>query len=211
MRLWKRATASARRESAAEPVRWAVVDVETSGLDAHADRVISIGAVAMLSNGRILPADSFELVVRQSVASDRDNILVHGIGVQAQQTGVDPARALREFLDYVAQAPLVAWHAPFDRGFLARAVRMYVNVPLGNPWLDLAQLAPALAPQVTAKSLDQWLAHFGIDAEARHSAAGDAFATAQLCARLIALAPGGRPVSFEALQRLARSRRWLGR
>lgn len=206
---WRRPDKNTRSDSAAGD-RWVVVDVETSGLDAGADRLISIGAVAMRADGRIVPPDSFEVVVRQEAASARDNILVHGIGVRAQLDGVEPAGALTAFLDYAGLAPLVAWHAPFDRGFLARAVRMHLNVPFTNAWLDLAQLAPAVVPSVTAKSLDQWLAHFSIDPGSRHSAAADAFATAQLCARLLALAPGGRPAAFDSLQRLASSRRWLG-
>jgi DNA polymerase-3 subunit epsilon len=189
--------------------RWVVVDVETSGLDAGADDLISIGAVAMRGDGRILPADSFEVVLRQERASTRDNILVHRVGVLAQARGVDRVPALEAFLDYVGVAPLVAWHAPFDRGFLARALRMYVNLPFSNRWLDLAQLAPALLPQVPAKGLDQWLAHFGIEVTARHSAAADAFATAQLCARLLPIARAQGARTFGALQRAARARRWL--
>lgn len=196
---------------AAASQRWVVVDVETSGLDAAADRLIAIGAVAMRADGRILPADSLEVVLRQEVPSSRENILVHGMGVQAQRSGLDPERAMHAFLDYVGVAPILAWHAAFDRGFLARALKMYANVPFGNPWLDLAQLAPALLPQVQARTLDQWLEHFSIPVAGRHSAAGDAFATALLATRLLALAHRQGANSFTQLQRLARARHWLVR
>ena len=46
--------------------RWVVVDVETSGFDPTQDGLISIGAVAMRADGRVLPAESFEIVYRLS-------------------------------------------------------------------------------------------------------------------------------------------------
>lgn len=191
------------------PERWVVVDVETSGMDPSVHGLIAIGGVAMRSDGRVVPGESFEVVYRQERASERQNILVHGIGVQAQQQGEDPARATRDFLDFVGVSPILAFHAPFDRGFLARAVKIFVNQPFDNPWLDLAELAPALDPKAGARALDEWLARYEIGVSVRHSAAADAFATALLAARLLpeARRQGGR--DFRALQKMARQAKWL--
>lgn len=189
--------------------RWVVVDVETSGFDFAKHRVISVGGVAMRADGAVIPADSLEIVYRQDEASAKENILVHGIGVDAQMRGADPREATRLFLDFVGACPIVAFHAPFDRGFLARAVRTYVNQPFDNPWLDLAELAPALDPRAGLKSLDEWLDRYGIPVSVRHSAAADAFATALLCARLLPQARRQGAHDFGSLQRLARQARWL--
>lgn len=189
--------------------RWVVVDVETSGMDLSQHGLISIGGVAMRSDGRVLPAESFEVVFRQDEASSRENILIHGIGVQAQTEGADPAEATRAFLDFVGVSPILAFHAPFDRGFLARAVKIFVNQPFDNPWLDLAELAPALDPRPGLKALDEWLGHYGITVSERHSAAADAFATALLAARLLPQAQRQGAKSFRAMQRMAREARWL--
>jgi DNA polymerase-3 subunit epsilon len=193
----------------AGPERWVVVDVETSGMDPSSDGLISIGGVAMRSDGRVLPGESFEIVYRQERASGRDNILVHGIGVLAQQQGVEPGPATRAFLDFVGISPILAFHAPFDRGFLARAVKIFVNQPFDNPWLDLAELAPLLDRSANAKALDEWLKRYDIRVTERHSAAADAFATALLAARLLpeARRQGGR--DFKALQKMARGAKWL--
>ncbi len=199
----------ARTGAASALQRWVVVDVETSGFDPSKDGLISVGAVALRSDGHVLPGDALEIVYRQDRASSRENILVHGIGVQAQHTGVDPQQATRAFLDYIGTAPILAFHAPFDRGFLARAVKVFVNQPFDNPWLDLAELAPALDPQAKLKSLDEWLQRYGIEVSVRHSAAADAFATALLAARLL---PKGRAQGVEdfgGLQKLARQAKWL--
>src|SRR5690242_1770124 len=79
--------------------RYVVVDVETSGIDTRVDRLIAIGAVAV-THGRIDFGDAFACVLRQDVASSDANILIHGIGAQAQARGADPASALLDFLDY---------------------------------------------------------------------------------------------------------------
>jgi len=208
MRGWLK-RAFARRIDDPAAVRWVVVDVETSGFDPTSDRLIAVGGVAMHANGHVLPGDSLEIVYRQKSASSKDNILVHGIGVDAQAKGADPAEATSAFLDFVGLCPILAFHAPFDRGFLARAVRIFVNQPFDNPWLDLAELAPALEPAANAKALDEWLTRYGIAVSARHSAAADAFATALLAAKLLPEARRQGARDFNALQRLAREARWL--
>ncbi|MFN7887225.1 MAG: 3'-5' exonuclease [Betaproteobacteria bacterium] len=194
---------------AAAADRWVVVDVETSGMDVASDGLLSIGAVAIGADGRVRPADSLEIVLRQQAASGKQNILVHGIGVQAQLSGVDPPAATRAFLDYVGTSPIVAFHAPFDRGFLARAVKVFVNQPFDNPWLDLAELAPALDPKARAEALDEWLARYGIPVVERHSAAADALATALLAARRLPHALRQGAAAVTPLQRLAKAGRWL--
>lgn len=210
MLAWlKQSLGIARQDPAHE--RWVVIDVETSGFDPASDTLISVGGVAIRADGRVVPADSIEITVRQHAASSKDNILIHGIGVDAQTKGLDPTHAASAFLDYVDSSPIMAFHAPFDRGFLARAVKIYINEPFGNDWLDLADLAHALDPRPRLKSLDEWLLRYGIPVIVRHSAAADAFATALLAARLISQAHAHGAREFRALQSMARNAKWLGR
>lgn len=172
-----------------EQARFIVVDVETSGLDARKDRLFSIGACAV--QGRRLHAgESYATILRHDEAGARANILIHGIGPQAQSAGQAPEEALMGFLEFAGKAPLVAFHARFDRTMLDRAVRETLGVRLVNPWLDLAQLAPALAPEarLARAGLDEWLAYFGLRAGARHRAADDAFVSAELFLILLARA-----------------------
>jgi DNA polymerase-3 subunit epsilon len=188
--------------------RWVVVDLETSGLDPARDTVLAIGGAAVCAQ-RVRVEDSFERVVRPAHPSDRANILVHGIGEGMQRAGTDPALACGDFLRWCAGAPLVAFHASFDRAFLTRAL---ARLPGRSPrldWLDLAALAPALNPRVRAHALDEWLDHFGLEAGQRHHASADAFATAMLFVRLMAQVPP-RERDLDGLQRLARAQRWAG-
>lgn len=202
----------------ADSGRWLVLDVESSGLDPQRDRLLSIAAVAVELQGTVLhivPADSFEIVLQQpetSDAPDKTNILVHGLGVGVQRAGVAPAEALQAFAAYARGAPLIGYHVAFDRQLLERAERGLGLRPPRRQWLDLAELAPVLRRDVPGKALDDWLAAFGIKCLARHQAAADALATAELLACLWPLLRQARraPPAFADLQQLAAARRWLG-
>jgi DNA polymerase-3 subunit epsilon len=186
-------------------VRWVAIDCETSGLDAARDRLLSVGAVAV-RDGRVELAHAFAAGVKQQAPSAAHNILIHGIGGDAQLAGLPLPQVVAGLAACAGDAVPVAFHAPFD----AEVLRRHGFRPRA-PWLDLAQLAPALLPGSKAKLLDDWLAQLGIPAEARHDALGDAFATAQLLLVLLAQARRQRVDTLEALIRLGRARqsRWL--
>jgi DNA polymerase III subunit epsilon len=198
--------------------RWAVVDVESSGLDPRRDRLLAIAAIAVHVDAaaeapRIALGDSFEVVLRHDDApADKPNILLHGIGVGAQREGVPAPRALQDFEQWLAGAPLLAFHAAFDQTLIDRALQAAHGRRLAGPWVDLEQVAGVACPQLTARTLDDWIAHFGIRCARRHQAAADTLATAEL---LLKLWPAirqqvARP-DFAALQSLAAQRRWLHR
>ena len=169
--------------------RFVVVDVETSGLDARRDRLLAIGAVVVEAQ-RLLPGQGSEAFLRAATPSSRANILVHGITPHAQRSGSAPEAALMGFLEFARRDLLVAFHANFDRMMLDRAVRTQLGVRLSNPWIDVAQLAPALVPEarLANRPLDDWLGYFGLRAHVRHNAASDAFATAEIMLILLARA-----------------------
>lgn len=188
-----RAWFSARRAPTPEPLRWVVADVETSGLDPKRDRLLALAGMAVQFDAarrqpRLVPGDSFEARLRQPTSAtavpDRDNILLHGIGVAAQRDGDEPAAVLRAWRDWVADAPLVGYHSAFDDTALRQAARQAGVAPVDSPWLDLEPLCAVLHGQGRRQPLDHWLLHHGIDCLARHEAAADVLATAQLLAAL---------------------------
>ena len=187
------------RRTPLEGQRWVVIDCETSGLDARRDRLLSVGAVEVRDRSVCLE-NFLEGRIGQAEPSARENILIHGIGGDAQRGGRPLAEVIAELRAFVAGGVPVAFHAPFDAEVLERhglALRR---------WLDLATLAPALFPGRNAKLLDEWLEQFGIAARARHDALGDAFATAQLLLVVLAEARRQRVTSVEALRDAANSR-----
>jgi len=190
--------------------RYVVVDVETSGLDLRRDKLISIGAVAVV-NGKIALGDSFYVVLQQRAASDKSNILLHGIGKTEQLAGDPPAGALLAFLEYLGKDPLVAFHVTFDETMIRRAMSEYLGLSFRHPWLDLAYVMPGLNPPLALRyrALDDWTGHFGIRIDARHNALADALATAQLLQ--LAHAQAGRKdiQDYAGLREMEKAQRWI--
>lgn len=201
---WRRPRASLAR------AEFVVVDVETTGLDPRRDRLLAIGAVRV-RNERLCLGEHYQAGLQHTGASGRENILIHGIGPAAQAAGVAPATALAEFLCFVGDATLVAFHAPFDRLVLERALREHLRARLRNPWLDLAMLAPALYPeaQLERSGLDGWLDRFGLQEGVRHRATDDALATGELFLVLLRRARARDIFTLEALRATARAQAQL--
>lgn len=190
--------------------QWLVVDVETSGLDMLSDRLLAIGAV-IVDGGSIALERSLEVVLQQDVASGNDNILIHRITGSEQLAGVPPTEALASFLNFAGKLPCVAFHAAFDETMLRRAFRTSLGVEFRSPFLDLAQLAPALVNDAPPelRALDDWIAYFSITIAERHRAISDAMGTAQLLQKLLAICERQGLDNAQQLFKLARHHRWL--
>ena len=188
--------------------RCVVLDTETSGLDASNDRLLAAGAIG-LAGLRISLTDSFDTVLRQVRPSTRENIVIHGIGEAAQLEGEEPQAALLRLLEFCGKAPLFAYQAPFDAAFIRRAVQEHLGFTPRLQWMDLAAILPALFDSKPNQPLDNWLARFGIDVPARHSALGDAFATAQLAQIALRQAQSKGIERMDKLAGLARDAHWL--
>jgi DNA polymerase III subunit epsilon len=193
------------RRTPLDAVRWVVIDCETSGLDAARDRLLSVGAVAV-HHGRVALADAFSARVQQAVPSAPEDIVIHGIGGDAQMQGRPLAEIMEALSRFVGEGLPVGFHAAFDAEVLRRH-----GLKLGEKWLDLAEVAPALFPERGKGNgtLDDWLAAFGIEPHARHDALGDAFATAQLLLVVLAEANRQRLTTVQQLLKAGRERRWL--
>jgi DNA polymerase-3 subunit epsilon len=195
--------------------RWIVLDVETSGLNPHSDRLLAIAAVALdvspdFERISIVIGDSYEAVLKQDLPSNKDNILVHHIGAQAQSEGRPPLEVLNEFQAWVEQCPLLAFHSAFDEAMLGRAYALAGLKPLQNEWLDIEPLAKITGVNPSLRALDDWLGHFGIECAVRHQAAADTFATAELLMRLWPYLKR-EASSWSTLRGIARQANWIPR
>jgi len=206
LKRWHRS--DAHRDAAVDLQRWVVLDTETTGLNIRQDQVISVAAVAIhietdLSQPRISLADTFEAVIRQDKPrAQKDNILIHHIGVAAQAGGGEQAEILAAFANWVGDSPLFAYHADFDRAMLAKAFKSCAMHDVSNPWVDVQPLANWVTRQIHPLGLDECATRFNLESIVRHQAASDTFVTAEL---LLCLLPNIRQVAknFVELQRLA--------
>ncbi|MFJ3487061.1 PolC-type DNA polymerase III [Pseudomonas sp. NPDC090202] len=161
--------------------RWVVLDLETSGLNMSRDEVLSIGAV-VIEDGAIDLGQQFEVTLSRPDHKLSPSVLIHGLGPSAIAAGSEPVEALLDFMEFVGDSPLLAFHAPFDQHMICRALKESLGYRLQHPFLDVADIAPMLCPDAGLRQagLDDWTAFFGLHAEERHHASADALVTAEL-------------------------------
>ena len=161
--------------------RWVVLDLETTGLNLNKDLVLSIGAV-VIEDGAIDFSQQFERTLQRHAHKLGPSVLLHGLGPSAIAAGSDPVDALLDFMEFVGDSPLLAFHAPFDQHMLGRALKDSLGYRLQHKFLDVADMAPLLCPQahIREAGLDDWINWFQLQIYERHNASADAMATAEL-------------------------------
>ncbi|WP_084022339.1 PolC-type DNA polymerase III [Chlorobaculum limnaeum] len=195
-----------QRNTPLEEVRFVIFDTETSGFDLVRDRILSIGAVAM-NGSKIDVADSFEVLLRQEAIGGKEAVSVHGILKRDLNQGLEEDEAVCRFLDYLGNGVIVAHHADFDIAMVGRVLSRRYGIKLFNEALDTASFAKRLEKgpyyNLAHKSgeyrLDNLCERYGICLYDRHTAPGDAYLTAQLFQRLLAV---GRKAGIDTLGKL---------
>ncbi len=161
-----------------------VLDTETTGLDVRADRVVQIGALR-LHGDELLEAEQFEAVLDPGIPIPEVAARVHGLsdGDVAGKPGF-AARA-PELRDFIGNAVVIGHSIHFDLAVLRHeAARHGIDWPEPQA-LDVAFLAAGLDRGLVDTSLDSLALGLGITIEGRHTATGDARATAQVYAALM--------------------------
>lgn len=159
------------------------LDTETTGLDAGKSRVIQIGALRV-RGGQALPEARFETLVDPGEPIPPATTKVHGLSDADVQGAPDGRAALLAFEEYRAGAAIIGHTISFDLAILKREADI-----AGIPWrrpraLDVRWLARLARPQLASYSLDRLCDWLEIEIKGRHTALGDAIATAEVFARL---------------------------
>jgi len=163
---------------------FSVVDLETTGLDAAYDEIISFATVTV-ADGRIRLDDARYELVRPRHMPDWDTIRIHGL----READLEQAKPLDEVIDVLIEAlagrVLVAHVAAVERGFLGAALST-IDEQLRNPIVDTAALdreLRRLRGQPTASGdpvgLSEMARALGLPVHRPHEADGDALTTAQ--------------------------------
>ncbi len=180
--------------------RLLVFDTETGGLDASRHSLLTLGLVAW-QEGRVLEA--VELAVKhEPYVVTGGGMKVNRIDLAAHHArAAAPAEVIAQLEAFCARhfgegpITLVGHNIAFDRAFLGAflaAQGMALEPRFHHRTVDTHALAFGLQqagrlPAAVKLSSDGLFAHFGIQVppEQRHTALGDALATAELYGRLV--------------------------
>lgn len=163
-----------------------VFDTETTGLDIReGDEMVALGAVRIV-NGRLLEAECFEQLVKPECVLRRDSIHIHGIQPEMLEGQPDVGQVLRLFQRFAEGTVLVAHNAAFDVRLLQLQEKR-TGVRFVNPVLDTMLLSAVVHPAQEKHDLEAIARRLGITIMGRHTALGDATATAEVYLRLLPL------------------------
>ncbi len=183
--LLSRAVTERLAETRLADLTCVVFDTETTGLDPARDEIVQIAGVRLV-NGRRVAGEVFETLVNPGRRIPPSSTHVHGITDAMVVGAPDVVEAGRRFHSFAEGAVLVAHNAPFDLHFLRRHEDT-IGLRFDNPVLDTVLLSAVIFGRGESHSLDALTARLGITIpeEARHTARGDAEATAEAFLRLI--------------------------
>jgi DNA polymerase-3 subunit epsilon len=188
-----------------------VIDLETTGLDARVDEIISFAAL-QIADGRLRLSDARYEHIRPRRMPDAETIRIHGL----RAGDLNDAPTLSEVLDHVLEAlagtALVAHVASIETGFLAAALKTE-GLQLLNPIIDTSAMAAELfrrrrEPIEAPIGLSQLARALGLPVHRPHHADGDALTTAQVFLALATLLDRFEPQTVGSLQRCGRDRGW---
>ena len=166
--------------------RFAVVDVETSGLSLRRHHVLQVGVVVVDGTGQVLQRWSSLVAPRSRWFFRVGPTELHGIHRRDLRAAPSAEVVLQQLATHLSGARFVAHNASFDLAFLQKAAcRAGVELPIQQPLCTL-RLSRQLDPQrQLSHRLGDLCARYQIQLVRPHDALADADATAAVLPHLL--------------------------
>ncbi len=183
-----------------DQMRFAVVDVETSGLSLRRHHVLQIGLVVIDGHGAVHDRWSSLLAPRRRWFFRAGPTKLHGITRARLRTAPPAAGVLSELAARLDGSVFVAHNASFDTQFLAKAARHHrVDLALGEQLCTLTMSRRLDPERVVRHRLSDLCERYGIELVRPHDALADADATAAVLPHLLRAFEVTDDQSLEAL------------
>lgn len=121
-------------------IEYLAVDLETTGLDANKDQILSIGWV-LLRGDRIDLSSARHLLLRCDGEIPATSAVIHQITDDQSAAGIELRQALPQLLQALRGRVLIAHHAKVERGFIGNACRRLFGKGLLVRCIDTQALA----------------------------------------------------------------------
>ncbi len=166
--------------------RFAVVDVETSGLSVHRHHLLQVGVVVVDGDGTVLDRWSSLVAPRSRWWFRVGPTQLHGIRRRDVRKAPPAAQVMAQLAQRLTGTRFVAHNAEFDLAFLRKAAtRVGVELPLEQPLCTL-RLSRTLDPErAFSHRLADLCARYDIQLVRPHDALADADATAAVLPHLL--------------------------
>jgi DNA polymerase-3 subunit epsilon len=177
-----------------------VFDSETTGLDPRTDDVVQLGAVRII-NGRIVEGEAFDTLVNPGRPIPHGSTKVHGVSDALVADAPCFDHVCRAFHKYSENAVIIAHNAPFDMAFLRRQTQGS-EIAFDHPVLDTVHLSAVVFGGAAEHTLDALCQRLDvhIPPEVRHTALGDALATAKALVAMIPILEARGLHTFEEVR-----------
>ncbi len=153
-----------------------VFDIETTGLSCVTDKIIEIGAV-ICKGDEIL--DRFDTFVDPEMPVPEEITDLTSITNEMVSGAPKIAQALKSFLEFCGDRPLVAHNAAFDTSFI-RAAANECGYEFNNTYIDTYAVSRFVNPELKKHKLDVLQKYFGLEDFHHHRACDDAEITAKI-------------------------------
>lgn len=173
------------------------IDLETTGLNAHSDAIIEVGAVKFQGDAVLERYQTFVNPGRQI-----PTFIQQLTSITPEQIARAPAfgRVAGQFADFLGDLPIVGHNIAFDLGFLASH-----GLHLSNASYNTWDLASVFLPTIPEYNLTALAKHFGLDHSQAHRASADAETTALVFHQLLRLGASYPAAKVAFIARAARA------
>lgn len=187
-----------------------VLDTELTGLNKKEDHIVSIGAIIMKER-RISLGDIFYRVLNPQCKLKRESVLIHELTSSELEKCPKIKPILMEFLNFIKDRPVVGHFIEIDLKFLRREMKNNLKIKFEPVAIDTYIVFNWLIERGLisnkfreATSLTQIAEAFDIRVENLHDALYDAFITAQIFQREIALIQSVQLSWFDFMKKIGR-------
>lgn len=187
-----------------DEVRFLSLDLETTGLDARADTILSAGWVSLDAHSILLGSSEHHLIRPESTISE-SSAVIHAITDDIAAGGEELCKVMVGLLEVMQGKVLLAHNAVIERRFLSRACQHCFGGPLYVPTVDTLQLALRRLrqrdqqPRGGELRLATLREQYGLPRYKAHNALTDALATAELFLAQLAHWSGGDKTRLKQL------------
>ncbi len=178
-------------------MKYAVIDIETTGLSSKNERITEIAV--FIYNGKEI-IDEFITLVNPEKKIPYRIIQMTGINNQMVENAPKFYEVAKKIVEITQDAVFVGHNVRFDYGFV-RMEFQRLSYAYERETMDTVRLSRKLIPGQPSYSLGKLCNALGINNNARHRAAGDALATLQLFELLQTL---GEPLTAKEVHKSAR-------